>query len=215
MIGVYLIKNSINELVYVGSTMKSFDCRFKQHLNMLKNNKHENPYLQNFYNKYGKDVFIFEIIESFEQLSHDDIITLENKYINKYNATDRNCGFNICSAGRSRIGTKWNENSKKLRSGEGNPMYGKGELRKGELNPMFGKTLSNVHKNRMSKSLTGIKKPVTSEKLSKPVIMMDKNMNIIHEFNSVVEAKNKLKINPYNCLTGRSKTAGGYFWKYK
>jgi hypothetical protein len=45
--------------------------------------------------------------------------------------------------------------------------------------------------------------------------MMDKNMNIINEFNSAVEVRNKLKINLNNCLTGRSKTAGGYYWKYK
>jgi group I intron endonuclease len=187
MIGIYLIRNSINELVYVGSTMKSFDERFKQHLYMLKNKRHENPYLQNFYNKYGKDVLIFDILESYDKINQDKLIALENKYIISYNATDRNFGFNICPAGKSRIGTKWNEESKKLRTGEGNPMFGKGESRIGKLNPMFGKTLTDVHKSRMSKSLTGIKKPITSEKLSKPVLMMDKNMNIINEFNSAVD----------------------------
>jgi len=40
MIGIYFIKNTVNDLIYVGSTLKSFDCRFKQHLYMLRNNKH-------------------------------------------------------------------------------------------------------------------------------------------------------------------------------
>jgi hypothetical protein len=47
---------------------------------------------------------------------------------------------------------------------------------------MFGKHLSNIHKENMSKSLKGIKKPIIRIKLSKPVIMLDLNNNIINEF---------------------------------
>lgn len=43
-------------------------------------------------------------------------------------------------------------------------------------------------------------------------------MNFIKEWNGQKEASIKLNINQpaiSNCLTNRSKTAGGYIWKYK
>lgn len=215
MMGIYKIVNIINNKVYIGSTLKSFKHRFKSHISLLNKNLHENPILQNAWNKYGENSFVFEIVESFDNIELKDLLDLEQKYIMQYNSIDRNVGYNICLVGKSRLGTKWCEESKKKRCGSGNPMYGKGDLRKGSLNPMFGKTLTQSHKNKMSKSLTGIKKPITSEKLSKPVIMLDKNGIILGEFKSAVDVKNKLNIRIGNCLTGRSKTAGGYFWKYK
>ena len=125
-------------------------------------------------------------------------------------------GYNICHVGKSRHGTKWSEKSKLNRCGENNPMFGKGHLREGKLNPMFGKTLSDSHKKNMSISLTGIKKPITSEKLSKPVFMLDKNGNIINEFSSCTEAKNITKISHINTTcNGKRKSAGGYLWKWK
>jgi hypothetical protein len=47
-------------------------------------------------------------------------------------------------------------------------------------------------------------------------IRLDKNLNIINEFQSITDAINKTKIKGIgNALTGLAKTAGGYIWKYK
>lgn len=52
----------------------------------------------------------------------------------------------------------------------------------------------------------------------KPIIQMDLNQNVIEEFDSITEASIKLLIGIKNigeCLSGRSKTAGNFKWKYK
>ena len=69
IIGIYLINNIINDKVYYGS---SVDCerRWYQHKSSLNKNIHKNYHLQSSWNKYGKDTFIFNIVEkcSFDQL---------------------------------------------------------------------------------------------------------------------------------------------------
>jgi len=216
MIGIYQIVNNINNKVYIGSTLKSFKYRFKSHIYLLKRNKYENPILQNAWNKYGDDKFTFKIIESFNNISSEKLLKLEEHHINQYNTTNRKYGYNICVVGKSRYGTNWSEKSKKRRCGSGNPMYGKGCLREGKLNPMFGKKLTQSHKDKMSKSLTGLKKPITSEKLSKLVMQIDMNNNLINIFTSGKEAYEKTKILHISEVCNRKrKSAGGYYWEFK
>jgi hypothetical protein len=117
--------------------------------------------------------------------------------------------------GKSRINTKWSEESKQKRMGKGNPMFGKGYLREGNKNPMFGKKLSKEHKSKMSKSLTGIKKPIITVKLSKPVKQFTKENYFIREFSSVTIAHKETKIRHIGeVCNGVRKSAGGYFWKW-
>lgn len=65
-IGIYAIKNTVNGKIYVGSTAKSFKTRFNQHISKLRNNKHHCAHLQYAFNKYGEEVFDFEILEVVE-----------------------------------------------------------------------------------------------------------------------------------------------------
>ena len=60
--GIYVIRNLINNKLYIGSatTIKS---RWRCHKNMLTLNKHHSQHLQSAYNKYGKENFSYEIIE--------------------------------------------------------------------------------------------------------------------------------------------------------
>ena len=68
--GVYLISNNVNGKCYVGSSIHLTQRR-KEHFSRLMHNKHENAHLQNAYNKYGREAFEFEILET---LSIDDNI---------------------------------------------------------------------------------------------------------------------------------------------
>ena len=52
MIGIYRIKNLVNEKCYYGSS-KNIEKRWKTHLNQLRNKKHINSILQRAWNKYG------------------------------------------------------------------------------------------------------------------------------------------------------------------
>lgn len=77
--GVYQIKNLIDGNVYVGST-QDLKGRKSKHLRMLKNNNHHSNYLQNAYNKYGKENFEFSVIEYCE-----NYLEVEQLYLEKLN----------------------------------------------------------------------------------------------------------------------------------
>ena len=78
--GIYKIVNLITGKYYVGST-KSFETRKTCHFSRLRNNNHTNQHLQNAYNKYGKDSFIFEIIEYVEE---ELLLDIEQSYLDNF-----------------------------------------------------------------------------------------------------------------------------------
>ena len=73
--GIY--KLTCNEHNYIGSSINIY-YRLKRHISDLLKNKHANKYMQNAFNKYGKDSFIFEVIE---ECSRDVLIKTEAYYI--------------------------------------------------------------------------------------------------------------------------------------
>ena len=86
-IGIYRIKNLINNKIYIGST-KNIKARWAKHKTLLKHNKHQNIHLQKSWNKYGESAFIFEIIEECEI---DNLLNREQFFIDsldpEYNQT--------------------------------------------------------------------------------------------------------------------------------
>ncbi len=60
--GIYSIYNTINGSYYVGSSV-CIKNRLTEHKRQLRLGIHHNNHLQASYNKYGKDVFLFEVIE--------------------------------------------------------------------------------------------------------------------------------------------------------
>ena len=63
----------------------------------------------------------------------------------------------------------------------------------------------------------GTRKERVAEKLSKPVLQINKTTNeIISEFPSTIEVKRQLGISHISeCCLGKRNTAGGYKWQYK
>ncbi len=61
-IGIYQIQNKISGKVYIGQS-QDVEYRLKDHLRLLKNNKHPNVHLQNSFNKHGESNFEFKILE--------------------------------------------------------------------------------------------------------------------------------------------------------
>lgn len=76
---IYQIRNLINEKIYVGSAF-NFHKRIQAHEHRLRFNKHVNKHIQAAYNKYGKDNFVFEILEECEK---EKIIEREQFWIDK------------------------------------------------------------------------------------------------------------------------------------
>jgi len=62
MVGIYRIKNLLNNKCYYGSS-KNIETRWLKHKNELKKGKHINIILQRAWDKYGSDNFSFEVVE--------------------------------------------------------------------------------------------------------------------------------------------------------
>ena len=99
--GIYKITNIQNGKVYVGSSLNLSNREYK-HFWMLNKGVHDNLFLQNSFNKYGKDFFIFEILE---HCKSDEIIERENFYIEKYNSNNNLFGYNLAKVNEFRRNT--------------------------------------------------------------------------------------------------------------
>ena len=89
--GIYCIKNIINNKVYIGSSI-DLNSREYKHFWMLKKNKHDNQFLQNSFNKYGENSFVFEVIE---ECRPEFLIDLENYHIIKNKSNEMSFGYNL------------------------------------------------------------------------------------------------------------------------
>jgi group I intron endonuclease len=88
--GIYCIKNIINDKMYIGSAVNLKTRRY-EHFHFLTKNKHHNRHLQSSYNKYGKENFVWEVLEYVDDANN--LIPKENEYILKFNKNDL---YNIC-----------------------------------------------------------------------------------------------------------------------
>lgn len=96
MMGIYSIINKVNGKIYIGQS-KDIDNRWFQHKNSLKKNMHRNKHLQNAYNKYGEDVFEFNIIEEVE--NEFELNIKEKEYIKSHKSNNYLYGYNLTDGG--------------------------------------------------------------------------------------------------------------------
>lgn len=102
--GIYKIQSTIEpEKFYIGSSV-NLQNRKRQHYSMLKLNKHDATYLQNYYNKHGKESLIFHIIE---ECCQEKLIQREQYYIDTLNPV-----FNSRKNAESNFGHKFSEEVK-------------------------------------------------------------------------------------------------------
>jgi group I intron endonuclease len=89
--GVYQIRCIPTGKIYVGSAVNLFK-RWEQHRRTLRKCKHRNHYLHHAWDKYGEQLFVFEILE-FVDVSH--LLEAEQDWINSTACVDNSIGFNI------------------------------------------------------------------------------------------------------------------------
>lgn len=88
---IYKIINLITNEKYVGQTT-NYNRRKENHLSALHNNRHPNPKLQNSWNYYGEENFVWEV-KTYDltksELDQLEINTIkqENSYSNGFNLT--------------------------------------------------------------------------------------------------------------------------------
>lgn len=180
--GIYKIINKTNGKYYVGSSNNvgaGGHSRWRQHsLKLIKGN-HDNEYLQNAWNAYGKDNFEFVIVE---EVSLDKLLIVEQKYLDLAKTEPDKC-YNLKFEA---MGGQWRECSKNKMRGSNNPMFGKthtdevkkilSEISKGRKldnetkrklsQYRLGKTYSEETKRRISESKKGINNPNYGKPLS-------------------------------------------------
>ena len=89
--GAYLITCLVNHKYMVGSSVNIIH-RWKDHKYDLKNNIHCNPDLQEDWNKYGEESFIFEVMD---YCCPEDVRIFENYWARELKSHDPIYGYNI------------------------------------------------------------------------------------------------------------------------
>lgn len=97
MVGIYRIQNNINGKVYIGQSV-DIKKRWKSHKLNLRRGTHANVYLQDEWNTFGESAFSFDVLAKCRSIKLNE---LERFYINQYDSTNRDRGYNI-SAGCGR-----------------------------------------------------------------------------------------------------------------
>lgn len=117
--GIYEIRNKITQNVYIGSTTTTFSNRWRQHMNLLKNNSHHSVYLQNSWNKYGEINFEFNILKTLNNSSKEEIIYMEQLYIDYFIKNNKKI-YNCSLSAKGGNGFKHEYNIYKVDSLNGN-----------------------------------------------------------------------------------------------
>ncbi len=101
--GIYQIRCLVNGKVYIGSAV-NIQERWKNHRSVLKRRMHHSSYLQNSWNKYGADQFVFEVLQLVAEKT--DLIHIEQEWLDRVRPFDQTVGFNVCCTAGSLLGTK-------------------------------------------------------------------------------------------------------------
>jgi len=112
MNGVYVIENKIDGKKYIGKTMLGFEIRKYRHIRCLRLNQHYNTHLQNAWNYYGEDNFIFKMI-----YESDDVNDVNNKkiyFISLYETTNPDKGYNLRSGGEGGLHSDYTKDKIKV-----------------------------------------------------------------------------------------------------
>ena len=89
---IYIIQNTSNGKLYVGRTNNP-SSRKRGHFSELRRGVHGNPKLQNAFNKYGEECFVFSVVET---CSSDLVQNKELEWFDKFNRDTSllyNCHF--------------------------------------------------------------------------------------------------------------------------
>ena len=150
--GIYMLKNIVNNKVYIG---QSWDIpkRFYDHERHLRKNNHYNGHLQKSWNKYGKESFEFSVLwngDGYSEMDQEILDSAEILFIDLYNAVNKSYGYCAKYGG---LGGKLTEDAKK---------------KIGDFHR--GKTISEEHKEANRKFMIGKKfgphKEETKRKIS-------------------------------------------------
>lgn len=160
----------------------SLSNRWTKHKSDLKTQRHHSPAMQNAYNKYGLEVFVFEVLEYCKK---SDCISREQYYLDLLKPD-----YNCCKVAGSTRGVAASD-FQKARAKEvhkGN-QYNKGRVwpaevvqrrietrqKNGHPGPMKGKKHTQATKDKLSRAGKGRKNPKLAQRLKRPIFCETNN----------------------------------------
>ena len=148
--GIYAIENTINNKVYIGSSVDTGD-RIRRHKQALRIGRHHNAHLQNAWDKYGEENFTFTPLE---HCKRDRLLEREQNAMDIFGVVEN--GYNIRIKAESNLGlTRTPESKERMSIAQKKRMSSQDERRK----------LSEIGKGRITS-------PETRRKIS--VALQDK-----------------------------------------
>jgi group I intron endonuclease len=153
MVGIYKISNTISGKFYIGSSFKMAK-RKCNHFSSLRNNRHGNRHLQNAWNKYGEDTFIWEVLE---ETTKEVLIQREQFYIDtlkpEYNirqVAENNSGCKLSEV--RKYDYKHTEKTKKQISDKTKGVKKSEETKINMSKAQKGRIVTEQHRRNMSKA---------------------------------------------------------------
>lgn len=216
--GIYQIQSKVHsERIYIGSAV-DIDDRWRCHLKDLKKDKHHARKLQRHYSKYNESDLYFTILCTCEK---EQLIQFEQYFLDFYRPY-----FNSSPTAGNCLGVKHTDTTRKnmsnshigntnavghIVSAESKEIMSR--KNKGKVPWMDGKTHTIEVRNKIG--LKGLGRVSHNKKI---ILQFDKRNNFIKEWESITKAARYLGIRMINvsaCLRGKSKTSGGFIWRYK
>jgi len=142
---IYRITNMANGKFYIGSA-DSFARREWQHKYALRRNEHKNPHLQAAWNKYGEEMFVFEIVETIPE--GEDQLVWEDKWLRE--CVGKTDCYNVNTlATAPRLGITLSEESKAQLSANRKGKHA------GEDHYRYGQTVSDEVRQKIANTQRG------------------------------------------------------------
>lgn len=218
---IYIIKNTINEKVYIGQTSRTIEARWNQHKAAALRGENQGIILYNAMRKYGVENFY---ISELEKVDIKKLNEREIYWIKFYNSQSPN-GYNIRAGGED----------------SGRKEVYKIDLITNKILECYGSAMAAAEANDIDLSLLtkvcrgekgscGGFKWIYSEDYLKSFNNNEINIKsfkinqinptnneVIKTWDSVKQASEELHIDSTgitHCLSGRYKTSGGFKWSY-
>ena len=196
---VYITTNNINNKIYIGQSTKN-----------QKSYIGSGTFLKKAIKKYGKKNFTKEILID-NVSSIKELNSWEAFYINLFNSRNIEIGYNLVPGGNQQGGSHTKEAIEKIKirsNLEDNKLLIR-KIQKIASIALIGTHKSKEEKLRMLKSKFG---------KNRIIEIYNSNNTLLHFCNFSKEAEEFTKVKKSsirNNLCGLSKSAGGYFFKYK
>ena len=92
---IYIIRNKVNNKVYIGQTRTSLEQRWKEH---IRHAQYGDQVINRAMKKYGVNNFYIEVLENCDI---KDLDQKETYYIEKFNSTNKFSGYNVSIGGKT------------------------------------------------------------------------------------------------------------------